>query len=608
MFQAAKKQNGDTFFLISRIGRNTVRLWRMIAEEHTILLGGLTGLFVILAVIPYVQSASRGVLIDELIRRFGNGMIGNRLILAGAIFIVSSAGMVFLSTVQDYLLRLLGYIAKEKLELATIQKRGEADIASHEDPKMSDLFTKVAEQGVWRAEQFFQRQFYFFQNIFEILIGAAVVAAYGPWPFMIVVICTAPELAVQMRHGHGAWNIWNAKAETRRRFGEMRMHFYWLPWITELKIFQNVGHFATIIRDILVAFRKEETKNERKRMLWALGANTLSQAGFAYAIVSFLLQAVRGGLEIGTFTFVVASLVALRVALSSFFMNLGKQFEDGLFVSDLFAMLEIPAAIPKPVQGFFLHPACTPEIIFENVSFTYPGMQKSALSHISLVIPQGEKLALVGGNGSGKTTFVKLLCRFYDPTEGRILIDGRDLRTINLESWYAMLGVLFQEYAHYHLLVKDVITLGRSGYEPTLEKIKAAAQASEADAFIEEWERQYEQMLGKSFWQGVEPSIGQWQKLALARTFYRDPRVLILDEPTSSVDAEGEAHIFERIESAGRERTVILVSHRFSTVRHADRIAVLERGILTELGAHEKLLAHGGMYARLFKLQAKGYQ
>ena len=224
------------------------------------------------------------------------------------------------------------------------------------------------------------------------------------------------------------------------------------------------------------------------------------------------------------------------------------------------------------------------------------------------MIPQGERLALVGGNGSGKTTFVKLLCRFYDPTEGRILIDGRDLRTINLESWYAMLGVLFQEYAHYHLLVRDVIALGRSGHEPTLEKIKAAAQASEADAFIEEWEWQYEQMLGKSFSQGVEPSIGQWQKLALARTFYRDPRVLILDEPTSSVDAEGEAHIFERIESAGRERTVILISHRFSTVRHADRIAVLENGVLTELGAHEKLLAHDGTYARLFKLQAKGYQ
>lgn len=608
MHEVAKKQNEAPVFLISRMGRNTMRLWRMIAEEHTTLLGGLTGLFIILAVIPYLQSASRGILIDELIRRFGSGIIGNRLILAGAVFIISSAGMVFLSTVQDYLLRLLGYITKEKFELATIRKRGESDIASHEDPKTSDLFTKVVEQGVWRAEQFFQRQFYFFQNILEILIGAAVVAAYGPWLFIIVVICTAPELAVQMRHGHGAWNIWNTKTETRRRFGEMRSHFYWLPWITELKIFQNIEYFIAIISDILIGFRKEETRNERRRMLWALGANVLSQAGFAYAIALFVLQVVRGGLEIGAFTFVIASLVALRVALSSFFTNLGKQFEDGLFVSDLFAMMDVPDAIPKPMQGFSLNPTHTPEIVFENVSFAYPGAQKQALSHVSFAIPAGKKLGLVGNNGSGKTTLVKLLCRFYDPTEGRILIDGRDLRTIDLESWYAILGVLFQEYAHYHLIVRDAIALGRSGREPVLEKIKAAAAASEADIFIEEWERQYEQMLGKSFWEGVEPSIGQWQKLALARTFYRDPRVLILDEPTSSVDAEGEARIFERIENTGRERTVILISHRFSTVRHADRIAVIEQGILTELGTHEELLQKEATYARLFRLQAKGYQ
>ena len=608
MSRVTEKQSAARFSLIRQMGRNTLRLGRMMAEGHAALLVALMGLFVMLAGIPYVQSASRGVLIDELIKRFGSKAISDQLILAGAIFIASSAGMVFLATIQGYLLRLLGYITKEKIELATIRKRGEIDTASHEDPHTSDLLSNVAEQGAWRAEMFFERQFYFFQNILEILIGAAVVAAYGSWPFVIVVACTAPELFVQMRHGHGAWNIWNAKAETRRKFGDMRTHFYWLPWITELKIFQNVGHFTAIIRDILVAFRKEETRNERKRMFWGLGANTLSQVGFAYAIIFFVLQTVRGNLEIGTFTFVIASLVSLRIALSSFFTNLGKQFEDGLFVSDLFAMLDITPAIPMPAAGFFLAPDRTPEIIFENVSFTYPGAQKPALSHISLTIAPGERLALVGGNGSGKTTLVKLLCRFYDPTEGRILVDGRDLREINLESWYAMLGVLFQEYAQYHLVVKDAIALGRSGHALALEKIKAAAQASEADAFIEEWERQYEQMLGKSFWEGTEPSVGQWQKLALARTFYRNPQVLILDEPTSSIDAEGEAHIFERIESTARERTVLLISHRFSTVRHADRIAVLGGGAFTELGTHEKLLAQGGTYARLFKLQAKGYQ
>jgi ATP-binding cassette subfamily B protein len=225
-----------------------------------------------------------------------------------------------------------------------------------------------------------------------------------------------------------------------------------------------------------------------------------------------------------------------------------------------------------------------------------------------LKITPGEKIALVGVNGAGKTTFVKLLCRFYDPDEGRIMIGGHDLKEIDLEGWYNQLGAIFQDYSRYHLIVKEAIAIGRSGQASSLEKVKEAAQASEADTFIEEWEKKYQSMLGKEFTEGIEPSIGQWQKLALARTFYRDPKIMILDEPTSSIDAEAEAKIFEKLELLPSDRTVILISHRFSTVRQADKIGVIMEKGLQELGTHQDLLKLNGTYAKLFNLQAKGYK
>ncbi len=321
-----------------------------------------------------------------------------------------------------------------------------------------------------------------------------------------------------------------------------------------------------------------------------------------------MLEVVHSRLQIGTLTFYLAAIMGLRRSLSGFFLGVGRQYQDGLFVTDAFQMLDLPPALKKSEKGIALSEGKTPKIVFENITFTYPGTKHLVLKDFSLEIKPGEKIALVGTNGAGKTTLIKLLCRFYDPNEGRILIDGTDIREIDLESWYAMLGVLFQDYANYHFLVKEAIGVGRTGDAYSQEKMEQSARASEAEAFIKQWDKAYEQMLGKEFTGGVEPSIGQWQKLGLARTFYRDPRVLILDEPTSSIDAESEAKIFEKLEQLPKDRTVILISHRFSTVRQANRICVIEGGRPTELGTHRELLKLNGTYARLFRLQAKGYK
>jgi ATP-binding cassette subfamily B protein len=376
----------------------------------------------------------------------------------------------------------------------------------------------------------------------------------------------------------------------------------------ELKLFQNTRYFLSIIKELFKNFQQEEKKNEKKKLIYQLVVLCFSQFVIAFALVYFILQVADGNLLIGTLTFVLASIGDLRQALSSLFSNLGRQYQDNLFVVDIFKLLDLKPIIKKSENGIVLDPKKTPEIVFDHVSFSYPGTDKPVLNDFSLTIASGEKVALVGINGAGKTTFVKLLCRFYDPDQGRILIDGVDLKKIDLESWYFQLGAIFQDYARYHFIVKEAIAMGRTSSTLSIDRVKKSAIASEADKFIEEWEDQYEQMLGKEFTEGVEPSIGQWQKLALARTFYRKPRVLILDEPTSSIDAEGEAKIFEKLGQLPKDRTVILISHRFSTVRQADKIVVIEDGKIKEQGTHEELLKLNASYSKLFTLQAKGYQ
>ena len=362
------------------------------------------------------------------------------------------------------------------------------------------------------------------------------------------------------------------------------------------------------IKELFRNFQAEQRQNEKKRLRRSMAALIIAQATIAFATVYFILAVVNGGLQIGTLVFVLASIAGLRQALGGLFMNLGQQYQDSLFVTDIFKLLDTKPALARKASGFVLPRNTTPEIVFENVSFAYPGTDTVVLKNFSLTIKPGEKVALIGANGAGKTTIVKLLCRFYDPTEGRITIGGQDIREIDIESWYRILGALFQDYAHYPFIVKETIALGRTESPLAMNRVKGAARSSEADLFIEEWKNKYEQMLGKDFTGGIEPSIGQWQKLAISRAFYRNAQVLILDEPTSSIDAEAETKIFDRLEKETEGKTVILISHRFSTVRHATKIAVLKDGRLKELGTHEDLLKKNGLYARLFNLQAKGYR
>ena len=594
--------------IFKELVRNSFRLTQIIWKERKAQVILLAFVFFVVSSGPFLLSGSRGLLINELVNVAGSGVISAHLFWLIATLVFAVLIPLFLFTIQEYLSKLFWFYLEAKFETEIIKKKGEIDVAIHESPEYNNLFNLVSENGTWRVRSFLDRHFFLLQNLVEVVIASTILIFSQWWVFLIILAGTLPELVTEARYGRQVWGIHSGRAEIRRKYWDLHRHFQWLPSIVELKIFQNIPYFISTIKELFQSFQDEERKNERKKLGYQLISITISQTAIIFATVWFVVQVVDGNLLIGTFTFILASVSDLRQSLSGLFMNMGKQYQDSLFVTDIFKLLDTKPAVKRPIKGTLLDPQKTPEITFENVSFAYPNTKKLVLKNLSLKVPAGEKLAVIGVNGAGKTTLVKLLCRFYDPTEGRILIAGHDLKEIDLESWYYQLGIVFQDYGNYHFLVKEAIAIGRVGPETSLEKVKEAAKASEADIFIEEWERGYNQMLGKEFTGGVEPSIGQWQKLALAKTFYRDPRVLILDEPTSSIDASSEAKIFERLEMLPQDRTVILISHRFSTVRKARKIAVIEDGGIKEFGTHGELLKLKGTYARLFNIQAKGYQ
>lgn len=560
------------------------------------------------AVLPFGVSALRGKVIDGVVDASVRASAAADLwflVGAMAIGLLVSA---FVSVLQQYCSKRFWLYFSARFEMDLAKKQAEVDMASYEDPATNNLFTKVHENGVWRLENFIDRQFQVIQELLSVITATIVLGLFQWWFVLVLVLGTLPELLVELRYGAQVWGIYGANAELKRRYWSIKRHFEWPESVAELKLFRLSDSLALRMRTLYAGFIAEQNKVERKKLLLASASLVVSQAAVIAVLVWAVFLVLQGQILIGAFTFVWASITDFRGSLSGLFRNLSGQYQDSLFVTDLFTVLDMPPVIPKPDPGKRLGKTSVPDIAFEHVSFRYPGTERWVLRDINLHVSAGTKMAFVGVNGAGKTTLVKLLCRFYDPTEGRILINGVDLRELQLDGWYDKMGVLFQEYNRYQMPVGEGIALGSAQTKFSLARVRDAAVGSEADTFISKWEKGYEQELGKQFTGGIEPSVGQWQKLALARVLYRDPAVYILDEPTASVDAEAEAHIFEKLESVAKGKTMLLISHRFSTVRKADSICVLSEGGVLELGSHADLLAQQGTYARLFKLQAKGYE
>ncbi len=596
--------------LESSIKGTASTVWRVLATvwpDYKLLIIAFFFIALFLSFAPFISSGAQALLINELI---ANGQNGVTVTIAWFIALI-----IFVSLLRDALGQLRRLVNKrlwmkltEFFELSMLKKRSELDVATYESPKFNDLLNKTSEKGVWPICNLVEGQFQQVTNITQVITAATVFLIFD-WRFFLLAICSAaPEFIVQLKYGKSSWDIWDEDSQTRRKLSSVRRHFMGINRLIELKIFQNVTKFYCLAEGMFKGFSAKQWKLETKAFKWRICAGLISLVFHAAIYAWIIWQVANGELQIGTMTFLLGSLGSFEGALVGFFSNLAYQFEWSLYAKDMFKVFDTPPLIESRDNALTVKTEAPPCIELRNVSFAYPNTERLILKDINLTIAAGERLAIVGLNGAGKSTLIKLLMRFYDPTGGVILVNGIDLCQLDRESWWSTIATLFQDYAEYNLPVREVISLGRSNGKGYLTKVVRCAKAVDAHSFIVDFKHRYNQMIGKEFDDGIDLSVGQSQKIALARCFYRDPRLLILDEPTASIDAQAEAMIFDQLEEKSEGRTQIVISHRFSTVRRSDRICVLEEGMVSELGAHEKLMADNQTYARLFRLQAKGYE
>ncbi len=583
------------------------RVFKIVWSDYKTVILGFFIISLLLSLVPFAISGAQALLINELL---ANGLHGitEKILWLLALLLGASLTFDLLSALRIFAHKRLWIDIQQYFELLILRKRSEIDVATYENPKFNDLIGKVNEKGLWTICNLVENQFQQATNIAQVIMAAGVFLVFD-WRFFLIAILTAvPDFLVELKYGDTSWSIWEEDSQTRRKYQSVRNHFHKLNRLIELKVFQNIKKFLGIASEMLGNFNNKQRRLDTKAFYWRSSSSLIAgifQGGVYFWIIYLV---VHGDLKIGTMTFLLASLGQLQSALSGFFHNLANQFEWALYASDIFKMLDTQPVITTGPCAISVSNDIPPNIKFREVSFAYPETEKLILRNINLEIPAGEKLAIVGLNGAGKSTLIKLLMRFYDPTSGQILVNDIDLRQIDRETWWSCIAVLFQSYAKYNFPIREVIALGRSDGKGYLTKAVRSAKAVDAHEFIINLEKRYNQMIGKEFDGGIELSGGQFQKLALAKSIYRSPRLMILDEPTASIDARAEAKIFEELNTTSADRTQIVISQKFSTVRNCDRICVLENGLIAELGPHQQLMANEKTYAKLFRLQAEGYR
>ena len=502
---------------------------------------------------------------------------------------------------------LLGDLVSHEISLRLMKQSARLDLECFEDAEFYDKLERARRQASSRILLMSQALTQL-QDAITVLFLAAALITFNAWLLLLLAITLIPAFLGETHFNSQSYSLMYGWTQERRELDYLRFAGASEETAKEVKIFGLSDFFGSRYKKLAGEYYHANKNLSVRRAAWGGLLSILGSIGYYTAYVVIIFRTVNGELSLGDLIFLSGSFLRLRSLMESILIRFSSIADSALYLKDLFDFLEMEPNISSKKNALPFPETIREGFTFEHVSFRYPQTEQWVLRDISFTLHPGEKLALVGENGAGKTPLVKLLTRLYDPDEGRILLEGHDLRDYDLDGLRDAAGVIFQDYVKYHLTVAENIAVGRIDERNNEARIVEAAQRSLADTVIDKLPDGYQQMIGRWFKQGTNLSGGEWQKIAIARAYMRDAQLLILDEPTAALDARAEHEVFRRFVELTYDKCAVLISHRFSTVRMADRIVVLHEGKLLEHGTHEELLAAQGQYSELFQLQAAGYR
>jgi ATP-binding cassette subfamily B protein len=597
--EAPPRRSFRDYFQVHQYG---VRALQLVWSTQPVIAGFLVVLSCASGLLPAAVTYTGKLIVDAIVSRQGKDAALRYLWLELGLVLMMALVQRALGLCESLLRALLAQHVNELI----LEKALTLPLSDFEDSEFYDRMTRARRDASSRPLSLVRRFFGILQNSLSLLVYGGLLVGFSGWVVLVLAVSALPAFVAETRFSEDAFRLF------RWRVPETRMQTYLETLLArednakEVKLFGLGPLFMERYRELFRKLFKEDAALTRRRALWGFVLGALSSVAFYGTYALIVVRAVAGSISLGDMTMYLLVFKQGQSALSAILTAIGGMYEDNLYLSNLYEYLEHPVAAAggQAVRG----PEPQTGIVFEHVSFSYPGSTQNVLEDVSFQIGRGQKLALVGENGAGKTTLIKLLTRLYEPSSGSIRLDGLPLADWEPNALRARISVIFQDFIRYQLLLGENIGAGDVTQFQDVEAWQRAGEQGMVDDFVERLPQGYHTQLGRWFKGGRELSTGQWQKTALARAFMREHAdIMVLDEPTAAMDAEAEAEVFQRFRGLSETRMGIVISHRFSTVRMADHIIVLERGRVVEHGSHAELMQLQGRYARLFTLQAEGY-